>query len=223
MDSAIFSQEPLSGVDSGMIPWATSHSTNAGVLWPARLSRMSSTRKGGRSWGRVKGMLSPCCQCSQAARCWHFDGARLRGRQRRHDIGEFLFKPGVQHRVRSTGHALDAHLAGGRVKQRQQLGCAMAHVLVRVATRADRRLPAGARLGDGPGRTRFILRPDRQAQLSSIGIRLLDQSFLRWRLDRGPPRRRACGAAWPRPSCTTCGRAASSGRPRATRTRSCPC
>jgi hypothetical protein len=68
IDSAMFSQEPLSGVYSGMTPWATSHRTRLGVLWPVRLSRTSSSRRGGRRSGRMNGMVSPACQRSQAAR-----------------------------------------------------------------------------------------------------------------------------------------------------------
>ena len=68
IDSAMFSQEPLSGVYSGMTPWATSHNTSAGVLCPVRLSRTSSSRRGGRRSGRVNLIVSPSCQRSQAAR-----------------------------------------------------------------------------------------------------------------------------------------------------------
>jgi hypothetical protein len=52
----------------GMTPCANSQQTNAGVLWPARLSSTRSIRRGGGSAGRVGFSASPSCQRSQAAR-----------------------------------------------------------------------------------------------------------------------------------------------------------
>ena len=49
MDSAIFNPLPLMGVYSGMMPCAISQHTNATLLWPLRLSRISNNRKGGNN------------------------------------------------------------------------------------------------------------------------------------------------------------------------------
>src|SRR3954452_4051284 len=51
-----------------MIPCAHSHSTKSGVLWPVRLSHTSNSRSGGRSSGRVKGIVNPACHTAHAAR-----------------------------------------------------------------------------------------------------------------------------------------------------------
>src|SRR3954469_8419696 len=51
-----------------MTPCAHSHSTRSGVLWPVRLSHTSNSRSGGRSSGRVKGIVSPACHTFHAAR-----------------------------------------------------------------------------------------------------------------------------------------------------------
>src|SRR3954471_13932315 len=50
-----------------MTPCAHSHSTRSGVLWPARLSHTSNSRSGGRSCGKVKGIVRPACHTAQAA------------------------------------------------------------------------------------------------------------------------------------------------------------
>src|SRR5215213_3299159 len=50
-----------------MTPCSHSHSTRSGVLWPARLSHTSNSRSGGRSCGRVKGLVRPACHTAQAA------------------------------------------------------------------------------------------------------------------------------------------------------------
>ncbi len=68
IDSAIVSQEPPSGVYSGMIPCRNSHSTSSGVVCPARLSQMSSMRKGGNSTGKVGRIVKPACHTSHCAR-----------------------------------------------------------------------------------------------------------------------------------------------------------
>ena len=67
-DSVIFSQDPLNGVYSGMMPWLKSHRTISGVECPARLSQIKSMRKGGSSSGSVIGCVSPSCHTSQSAR-----------------------------------------------------------------------------------------------------------------------------------------------------------
>src|SRR3954449_12405867 len=50
-----------------MIPCAHSHSTKSGVLWPVRLSHTSNSRSGGKSCGKVKGIVRPACHTAQAA------------------------------------------------------------------------------------------------------------------------------------------------------------
>src|SRR5215218_2350284 len=44
-----------------MTPCAHSHTTSSGVLWPVRLSHTSNSRSGGRSCGKVKGIVRPAC------------------------------------------------------------------------------------------------------------------------------------------------------------------
>src|SRR3954462_4422044 len=51
-----------------MTPCAHSHSTRSGVLWPVRLSHTSTSRSGGRSCGKLKGIVRPACHTAQAAR-----------------------------------------------------------------------------------------------------------------------------------------------------------
>src|SRR5215210_5907505 len=51
-----------------MTPCSHSHSTSSGVLWPARLSHTSNSRSGGRSSGKVKGIVRPACHTAHAAR-----------------------------------------------------------------------------------------------------------------------------------------------------------
>src|SRR3954452_25431679 len=48
-------------------PCAHSHSTSSGVLWPARWSHTRRSRSGGRSSGKVKGVVRPACHTCQAA------------------------------------------------------------------------------------------------------------------------------------------------------------
>src|SRR3954463_1424821 len=50
-----------------MTPCAHSHSTRSGVLWPVRLSHTRRSRSGGRSSGKVKGVVRPACHTCQAA------------------------------------------------------------------------------------------------------------------------------------------------------------
>jgi hypothetical protein len=67
MPSAMFSHDPPNGVNSGITPWANSHSTSSGVLCPARLSSTGSTRNGGSCSGSVIRSLNPACHRSHAA------------------------------------------------------------------------------------------------------------------------------------------------------------
>lgn len=60
IDSAMFSQEPLSGVYKAITPWLNSHNTSAGVKCPLRLSHTSSRRSAGKRAGRMMRIFSPC-------------------------------------------------------------------------------------------------------------------------------------------------------------------
>ena len=77
IDSVMLSQEPPRGVYNGMIPCWINQSTMLGVLWPARLSQINSTRSGGRSSGNGGGLSSPTRQTSHNARL--VSGSRLLG------------------------------------------------------------------------------------------------------------------------------------------------
>src|SRR6266568_1323768 len=83
----------------------------------------------------------------------------------------------MQHDVRATGDAFDAHLAGGGMEQRQHLGRAMANVLMRVASRPTDRLPVNAWLGDCLVRAGFVHAPYGQTHAFPFGVGLLDQPF----------------------------------------------
>jgi hypothetical protein len=61
-DAVLWSQEPLKGVSSGMIPCALYYKTNAGIQCPCSLSSTSSRRKAGSAWGKVMGALTSACQ-----------------------------------------------------------------------------------------------------------------------------------------------------------------
>src|SRR5215207_7676628 len=50
-----------------MTPCWHSHTTSSGVLWPVRLSHTSTSRSGGRSCGKVKGIVRPACHIVHAA------------------------------------------------------------------------------------------------------------------------------------------------------------
>ena len=64
----MLSHEPLKGVYNGITPCATIHRTKAGVLWPVKLSKTNSMRKGGNSSGKVNFTPKPACQVSQHER-----------------------------------------------------------------------------------------------------------------------------------------------------------
>jgi hypothetical protein len=66
--SAMFSQDPPTGVYKGMMPFSKSQQTSAAVLCPARLSSTNSIRSGGSSASSVGLIASPSCHRSQAAR-----------------------------------------------------------------------------------------------------------------------------------------------------------
>src|SRR2546425_12657391 len=64
----MFNQLPPNGVYNGKIPCDNNQATNASVLWPARLSSTNSSRSGGNSVGKVRGVCNPCNHRSHAAR-----------------------------------------------------------------------------------------------------------------------------------------------------------
>lgn len=86
-------------------------------------------------------------------------------------------EPGMQDRIGGAGHPLDPHGTGARMKQGQHFRRAIADVLVRLADGLPTGLPTGARIGLGLVRPRFILIPDRQAQLFAQRIGVFNQFF----------------------------------------------
>src|SRR3954464_936124 len=64
----MFNQLPPNGVYNAKIPCDNNQTTNAGVLCPARLSSTNSSRSGGNSVGRGKGVFTPCNHRCHAAR-----------------------------------------------------------------------------------------------------------------------------------------------------------
>src|SRR6478736_2566712 len=88
-----------------------------------------------------------------------------------------MLQPGVQHHVRTPGHAFDAHLASRRVKKREQLGRAVANIFMRVPSRPTDGLPVVARLRNGLIRAGFVHAPDGQTHAFPLGVGLLDQPF----------------------------------------------
>lgn len=84
----------------------------------------------------------------------------------------------MEHRIGGMRHAFGPDRAGGRAEQRQQLGGALAEVLVRLARRVPLRLPAGARVGNGLIRPRLILAQDRYPRRLRSAVRLLDEPLL---------------------------------------------
>ena len=172
----MFSHDPPTGVYSGMIPCANSQQTNSGVLCPARLSSTRSIRSGGSSASSVGLIVSPSCHRSQAARHPAAGSAGGSGIAAR-IAGQLPLQPGVQDRVGAGRHALDPDAAVGRAEQRQDLGRAVAEVLVRLPRRVALGPPRLARVGDrlvGPG---LVGAPDRQAHRLAGAVGVLDQLF----------------------------------------------
>ena len=164
MLSAMFSQDPLIGVYKGMMPCANSQQTNAAVLCPARLSSTSSIRNGGSSASSVGLTVRPSCHRSQATRAAaSAPPAPRRRREPLQDGGQLATQPGVEHRVGAGRHALQADPAVGRVEQREDLGRAVAEVLVRLARRLALGLPGRAGMGHRLERPGLVGAPDRQA------------------------------------------------------------
>jgi len=96
-------------------------------------------------------------------------GARERGK----DGGELPLEPRVEHRVGATGHPRDPDRAAGWVEQGQQLGRAVAHVLVRLLRGLPDGLPTAAGIRHGLERPRLILAPHGQPQrlAQPVGLR----------------------------------------------------
>ena len=67
----------------------------------------------------------------------------------------------MQNRIGATGHPLHPHLSISRVEQGQQLGRAIADILVRLPLGLSGWLPTVAQVGLGLKRTGLIGGPDR--------------------------------------------------------------
>src|SRR5713226_8900562 len=67
IDSVMFSQDPLSGVYSGITPCSNNHTTKLAVRCPLRLSMTNRRRSGGSLSHNVGLMVRPACQRSHAA------------------------------------------------------------------------------------------------------------------------------------------------------------
>ena len=219
IDSAMFSQEPLNGVWRGMTPWATSHSTSAGVLWPLRLSRTSSIRSGGKRSGRVTLIASPACQRSQIARRSAAGWTGGSGSVVRIAVSS-VWSQGC-----STALAA---LVTPVTRTRPEAGWNRVSRLAvpwRMCAWGSRAGPvAGRQWVPGCGIAWYGPASSSVQTGSSVWVYACSISpFLPSRPDRGPRPRRACAAASPARCGTTSGPVASSGRPRAARTRWCTC
>ena len=64
------------------------------------------------------------------------------------------------------------------MEQGQDLGCAAAHIFVRLGGRVFARLPRHTRMRHGLKRPRLVLTPDREPKLCAQRVGLLDQLFL---------------------------------------------
>lgn len=84
-----------------------------------------------------------------------------RCRQLRENCAQVLPQPRMQRRIRASLGRLQAHLAGGGMKQGQDLGRAAADILVRLGGRAAARLPRHTRMRHRLEGTRLVLAPDR--------------------------------------------------------------
>ena len=84
---------------------------------------------------------------------------RLTLQDRLQDLGQLLFEPGMQDRIRSREHPFGTHLTSRRAKQGQQFSRASTRILMRQATRVSLHVPVLSRLGNGLIRSGFILTP----------------------------------------------------------------
>jgi hypothetical protein len=118
-------------------------------------------------WLDTETLLPPFPSTSR--RRVHRRGHRVEPRSQR------ALEPAVQDGVRAGRHALDPNLAVGRVEQREELGRAVAEILVRLARRLALGPPGGAGMGNGLERPGLIGASDRQAQRLAGAVGILDQ------------------------------------------------
>lgn len=83
----------------------------------------------------------------------------------------------MQDDIGSREYAFGSHLASRRAKQRQEFGCAPAHVLLGLHGRLALWVPSFSRLGNSLIRSGFILAPQRQSCRFRQLVGLLDQPF----------------------------------------------
>jgi len=202
-----------------MTPCSTSQSTRAGVLWPVRLSRTSNSRRGGRRSGRVNRTVSPACQRSQAARRSASAWTGGSGSVARSAASSVLSQGCrtalaalVTPLTRTCPEAGWNSVSSLAVPWRR---CSWGYRAGRVAGRQW--VPGCGIAWYGPASSSVQTGSAVWVYACSIS------PFLRSRPGRGPRPRRACAGASPARCGTTRGRAASSGRPRAARTRWCTC
>src|SRR5260370_39460 len=88
-----------------------------------------------------------------------------------------LTLPSWRAAVWTTSDALDQHLAGGWVEERQHLGDAMTNVFMWVTSRPTDGLPVHAWLGYRLVGASFVHAPHRQTHAFPLGVSLLDQPF----------------------------------------------
>ena len=156
-DSAMFSQDPLIGVYSGMMPCWNNQSTMVPLRWPARLSQTSKHAKRWQRPGRL--VAEPGCPARQR-RPLVF-GKRQRRETRQHR-GQFRLEPRMKDGVGRGRDTLSADLAGRGAQQRQEPGRPAADVLMGLAHRLPHRRPGDPGLGDRLVRPGLILTPERQ-------------------------------------------------------------
>jgi hypothetical protein len=84
----------------------------------------------------------------------------------------------MQNQIGAAGHAFDTHVAARRVKKGQQLGGAIAHILVRLADGLSTGLPTGSWIRASLIGSGLILRPNGQSQPFAQLIGAFDQLFL---------------------------------------------
>src|SRR5215472_3538468 len=163
IDSVMFSQDPLSGVYSGMMPWSNNHTTNLAVRCPARLSMTSSIRSGGSSSGNVGLTVRPACQRSHAAR-WSSSRNILGGGNEARIEDNSASNQACNTTLGQLVTPLTRTWGSCWMEERQQLGRAMTHVFMRIPSRPTDGLPVHAWLGNGLVWTGFVHAPHGQPQ-----------------------------------------------------------
>src|SRR5512143_1267941 len=83
----------------------------------------------------------------------------------------------MQDRVGAVGDPLDPHVAGGGMKEHQELGRTTAEVLMRITFRCAGGLPAMARLWNRLVGSRLILTPYRKPAPFALPVSGLDRFF----------------------------------------------